>query len=42
MTWDRSSRTLAVSASPVVHLAIEKFLNEHPPKPVAAAAVMKK
>lgn len=42
LAWDRASRTLAVTASPVVHRAIEKMLDELPQKPVAATAVIKK
>jgi len=42
MSWDRASRTLAVSASPLVHRVIAEILGQAPQKPVAAAAVIKK
>ncbi len=42
LAWDRASRTLAVSASPLTHRAIEKILGKLQQKPVAATAVIKK
>ncbi len=42
LAWDRTSRTIAVNASPLLQRSLGRILAELQQKPVAAATVMKK